>query len=57
MVKQKFVIGATVSVKWLNMTTTGKIRSYDSGAKGYYVFLPLNQQEIYYTSRELEAWN
>lgn len=57
MAKQKFEIGQSINVKWLNMSTKGVIRSYDSGANGYYVYLPLNQEEIYYTSRELEAWN
>ena len=57
MAKQKYEVGATVNVKYLNMNTSGKIRSYDSGANGYYVWVAMIKQEIYYTSRELEAWN
>jgi len=55
--KQKFEVGQTVRVQYLNMSTSGKIRSYDSGANGYYVWIAMIKQEIYYTSRELEAWN
>ena len=57
MAKQKYEVGATVNVKYLNMNISGKIRSYDSGANGYYVWIAMIKQEIYYTSRELEAWN
>ena len=57
MAQQKFEAGQTVNVKWLNMMTKGVVRSYDARANGYYVYLPLNQEEIYYTSRELETWN
>lgn len=57
MAKQKFEVGATVSVRYLNMNTSGKIRSYDEKGSYYMVYLPLLQQEILYTSRELEAWN
>lgn len=54
---QRYEVGATVYVKYLNMNTSGKIRSYDSGSKGYYVWIPMIKQEIYYTARELDAWN
>lgn len=57
MAKQKFEVGQTVRVQWLNMSTTGKVRSYDSRANGYYVWIPSIKEEIYYTSSELEAWN
>lgn len=57
MAKQKFEVGQTVHVKWLNNMAKGVIRSYDEKANGYYVYVTLNQQEIWYTSRELEAWN
>lgn len=57
MAAQKFEIGRSVEVRWLNIMTKGVIRSYDAKANGYYVYLPLNQEEIWYTSRELEAWN
>jgi hypothetical protein len=57
MAAQKFEVGQSVEVRWLNINTKGVIRSYDARANGYYVYLPLNQEEIYYTSRELDAWN
>lgn len=57
MAKQKFEVGQSIDVKWLNIMTKGIIRSYDERVNGYYVYLPLNQQEIYYTARELDTWN
>lgn len=57
MAKQKFEVGQTVRVQWLNLSTTGKVRSYDKNANGYYVWIPSIKEEIYYTSSKLEAWN
>lgn len=57
MAKQRYEVGATVKVQWLNMSTTGKIRSYDKGSNGYYVWIAMIKEEIYFTSSELEAWN
>lgn len=57
MAKQKFDVGQTVKVQWLNMSTTGKVRSYDKISNGYYVWIPSIKEEIYYTSSKLEAWN
>lgn len=57
MAAQKYELGRKVEVRYLNMNSSGTIRSYDAKGKYYYVYLPLIQQEILYTSRELEAWN
>lgn len=57
MAKQKFEVGRKVEVRYLNMSTSGTIRSYDANGNYYMVYLPLVQEEILYTARELEAWN
>ena len=57
MAAQKYEVGRKVEVRYLNMNSSGTIRSYDAKGNYYYVYLPLIQQEILYTSRELEAWN
>ena len=57
MAAQKYEVGRKVEVRYLNMNSSGVIRSCDAKGNYYYVYLPLVQQEILYTARELEAWN
>lgn len=57
MAKQKFEIGATVKIMYLNMPTTGKIRAFNSQANYYDVYIPMIKEEMVYTARELEQWN
>lgn len=57
MAAQKFAVGQKVEVRYLNMNSSGTVRSYNAQGNYYYVYLPLVQQEILYSGKELEAWN
>ena len=57
MAAQKYEVGRKVNVQYLNMSSSGVVRSYNAQGNYYYVYLPLVQQEILYTGKELEAWN